>query len=76
MDALNPIHLELDLGQYEVGIGPSRGRNAAQYIKGLVSKGCFVATHPTVVDSDSPQQVVRIAWEARLVTPYAVFVRR
>ena len=76
MDALKPIRLEIDLGQYEVGIGPSQGRNAANYIKGLVSKGCFVATHPTVVDTDSPQQIVEIAWEARIVAPYAVFVRR
>lgn len=75
-DSLNPIDMELDLGQYEVGIGPSQGRNAAQFIRGRVSKGCFVATHPTVANPERPKQVVKIAWEARLVAPYAVFVRR
>ena len=76
MDELKPIHMELDLGQYEVGIGDSKGRNAAKFIRGHVSKGCFVATHPTVVDPDPPSTVVKVALEARLVAPYAVFVRR
>ena len=76
MDTLKPIELDLNLGQYEVGIGSSRGRNAAQFIKARVDKGCFVTRHSTMVGPDSLQQIVQIAWEARIVPPYSVFVRR
>ena len=75
LDEIKPVHLELDLGHFEVGIGPSRGRNATQYVKGKVDKGCFVEARATRADSDIPRQLVHIAWEARLVAPYAVFVR-
>ena len=34
LDEISPGQLNLDLGNFEVGIGPSRGRNAADYVKG------------------------------------------
>ena len=75
LDEIKPVQLDLDLGQFEVGIGPSRDRNAAQYVRGRVDKGCFVAAHSTMGDSDIPRRSVQIGWEARLADPYAVFVR-
>ena len=75
LDEIKPSQLDLDLSQFEIGIGPSRGRNAAQYVKGRVDKGCFVAAHSTTDDSDIPRRSVQIGLEARLADPYAVFVR-
>ena len=74
LDEIKPVRLELDLSQFEVGIGPSRGRNAAKYIKAHVDKGCFVPAQTSTGDSDSLRQLVQIGWQARLVAPYAVFV--
>ena len=74
LDEIKPVQLELDLGHFEVGIGPSRGRNAAQYVKGHQDKGCFVTAHSTAGDSDDSRRSVQIGWEARLAAPYAVFV--
>ena len=75
LDEIQPVDLELDLGHFRVGIGPSRCRNATQYVKGRVDKGCFVEARATRDESDIPHRHVHIAWEARLVAPYAVFVR-
>ena len=74
LDEIKPVRLELDLGQFEVGIGPSRGRNATQFVKARVDKGCFVAARATTDDSDIPRRSVQIGWEGRLAAPFAVFV--
>ncbi len=42
LDEIRPGQLDLNLERFEVGIGPSMGKNAARYIKGRVDKGCLV----------------------------------
>ena len=71
LDEITPGQLDLDLGQFEVGIGPSRGRNGAEYVKGRVDKGCFVATQ----SSNNIPNIRKIGFQARLVEPYAVMLR-
>ena len=75
LDEIRPGQLDLDLGNFEVGIGPSRGRNAAQYVRGRVDKGCFVATQSTEGGLGFQQKIVPIGFQACLVDPYAVMLR-
>lgn len=75
LDEITPGQLDLNLRNFEVGIGPSRGRNAAQYLRGRVDKGCFVSTQlgdhaPSVED-----KIVPIGFQARLLDPFAVMLR-
>jgi hypothetical protein len=52
LDEINPINFEIDLEKYSVGIGYSRGKNAAEYIQGRVDKGCLTlasAPHSSTV---------------------------
>ena len=65
--------LELDLRNYEVGIGPSCGDDAAKYQK-RSGKGCFVKAESTYDGPDAPETVT-IKYQARLKFPYAVFLR-
>ena len=67
--------LELDLRDYEVGIGPSCGRNAAEYQK-RSGKGCFVAAESVYdgLDDDADKYQACISYKARLKFPYAVFL--
>ena len=65
------VDRELDLGDFEVGVGPSKGRNAAEYIKNQTDKGCLVVTRST---SDRPAKPISIGYQARLLDPYAVFL--
>ena len=71
LDEIKPGQLDLDLGRFEVGIGPSRGRNAAEYVRGRVDKGCFVATEAT----DTTSSIRKVQFQARLIEPYAVMLR-
>ena len=75
LDEIKPGELDLDLGNFEVGIGPSRGRNAARYLRGRVDKGCFVSKSSADPDVEARQKVVPISFQARLLNPYAVMLR-
>ena len=75
LDEIRPGELELDLGNFEVGIGPSRGRNAANYMRGRVDKGCLVATGPSEKEVPDGPKIVSIGYQARLLDPYAVMLR-
>ena len=75
LDEIEPGNLDLNLRDFEVGIGPSRGRNAAQYLKGRVDKGCFVASNSADGELDPPMSMVSIGFQAKLLEPYAVMLR-
>ena len=75
LDEITPGQLDLDLSDFEVGIGPSRGRNAAQYVKGRVDKGCFVSKQSSENDANTPPRLVSIGFQARLSDPYTVMLR-
>ncbi len=64
-------HQELNLRDYEVGIGPSCGNNAAEYLKAPNSKGCFVKAESRYL---GPAVEACITYLARLKFPYAVFL--
>jgi hypothetical protein len=65
--------LDLDLGSYRVGAGPSLGKPAAAYIGGRVDKACI--TKSSEPDDDIKPQIKKIQHFAKLQSPYAVFTR-
>ena len=75
LDEITPGQLDFNLGDFEVGIGPSRGRSAAQYLRGRVDKGCFVSSGAKGTESNIPPKIVPIGFQARLLDPYAVMLR-
>ena len=75
LDEIKPGQLDLDLREFEVGIGPSRGRNAAQYLRGRVDKGCLVAARSESDESGVQKGPISIGYEASLKEPYAVMLR-
>ena len=70
MRDLRLSELELDLGSYVVGSGPSEGKRFSDYIRGRVDKGCAIYRASTL-----PDKRILVAFTAVLVSPYAVFVR-
>ena len=75
LDEIKPGQLDLDLGKFEVGIGPSRGRNANKYIRGRVDKGCLVAAQSANDEREDRGEPISIGFQARLLDPYAVMLR-
>ena len=72
IDKIESVGRELDLRDYRVGIGDSKNTNAAGYIRHRVDKGAFVRAEKR---PDHPPKLVTIAYRARLLEPYAVFLR-
>ena len=75
LDEIKPGQLDFDLENFEVGIGPSKGKNAAQYVRGRVDKGCFVSKESNEAESTGSRRVVPIGFQARILEPYAVMLR-
>jgi hypothetical protein len=74
LDKIQPREVGIGIEQYVVGIGPSRGKNAAEYLQGRVDKGCFTRTSGAC--SPSAQQLKRgVKFSAQLLEPYAVLLR-
>ena len=75
LDEIKPGQLDLDLTRFEVGFGPSQGRNAAKYMRGRVDKGCLVSAQSTDVEPGIHRPPISIGFQAHLLKPYAVFLR-
>ena len=68
---ITQVDKTIDLGDFEVGIGPKKGVNAANYIRGQVSRGCFVSASSSTGDSSKR---IAIGYCAPLLYPYAAFL--
>ena len=68
--SLRETNEELDLGAYEVAIGPKEGTPLTRHLRGRVDKAC---ARLSSVPSDA-HRLVAIA-RAELVAPYAVVLR-
>ncbi len=68
--SLRETHEELDLGAYEVAIGPKEGSPLASYLRGRVDKAC-ARSAPTLRDAGR----LRVVMRAELVPPYAVVLK-
>ncbi len=76
IEDLQPVEFELPLRETRVAVGNCRGRRGDEYIKGRVDKAVLElpSNEPEEHESEGAREVhIRLA--ARLVTPYAVFVR-
>ena len=71
---IKPGDLIINPSEYEVGVGSSRGKNAHDYIKGHVDKGCFVRKTLSDVRGDVEKQI-KISYQAEVLEPYAVLLR-
>lgn len=66
---------EIALNDYEVGVGPSRGKNASKYIVGQSDKGCLLYA-PSAIPAPPEERIIKqIGLVAKVQAPYAVFVR-
>ncbi|MFI5396695.1 MAG: hypothetical protein ACHQ9S_14265 [Candidatus Binatia bacterium] len=72
LDQLEEGDLDIDLSSYQVGAGPSTGRNGANYIHGHVDKGCL--EHVTYQQA-GPSHVIHARYAAALKEPYAVLLK-
>ena len=68
--SLREVTEEIDLGAYEVAIGPKQGTPLASYLRGRVDKAC-ARLASIARSSDRLAVVVR----AELVAPYAVVLK-
>ena len=74
LDTIQPRAVDIGIEQYVVGVGPSRGKNAAEYLQGRIDKGCF--TRPSESWAPSALQLKRsVKFSAQLLEPYAVLLR-
>lgn len=75
LDELRVEEFDLDLGELQVGVGPSRGRKGDQYLMGRVDKGCFIYTPQQASVTQNKQTATPIGLVARVKAPYAVLLK-
>jgi len=75
LDELRIEEFAVDLGELQVGIGPSRGKRGDKYLVGQSDKGCFVFSEREVPVAPEERIIKSIGLVARVKSPFAVFVR-
>jgi hypothetical protein len=75
LDELRLDEFDVNLGDLEVGIGPSRGKRGDKYLTGQSDKGCFLYSEPEIPVAPEEQKVKAVSLVARVKTPFAVLVR-
>ncbi|MGE6323213.1 hypothetical protein ACQKEF_23640 [Pseudomonas oryzihabitans] len=75
LDELRLEEFDVNLTQFEVGYGRSRGKSAAAYIQGQSDKGCLIYHEDDIPPPPEEKLVKRIGLVARVLDPYAVFLR-
>ena len=75
LDEIKPGQLNLHASEYQVGIGPSRGKPADIYLHGRVDKGCLTRGAVGAPATPSPDKLRQISHVARMQEPYAVILR-
>lgn len=75
LDELCFEEFDVDLGELEVGVGPSRGKRGDKYLVGQNDKGCFVFSERELPVPPEEQRIKSVSLVARVKSPFAVFVR-
>lgn len=73
LDEIMEGDLSVDLSHYRVGIGPSAGKVASDYIAGRVDKGLLERSG--IPNEEIPSKVIESRFQARLKEPFAVLLR-
>ncbi len=68
---LRRVDIEIDLSQYMIAVGPSRGTLLSRYMCYRVDKACALKTD----DESRREKMASVGYTARLVSPFAVFLR-
>jgi hypothetical protein len=69
---IEPGDLLLSMSQCKIGVGPKQGNLAQDYLRGRVDKACLETDHNRPVD---PETFTQISVMAKMIEPYAVFIR-
>ncbi len=73
LDEIKPGQLEICIDYFEVGIGPSRGKVASEYLTGRIDKACLSSKqNPTALGSAEKKTT---SLYAKLLKPYAVMLK-
>jgi hypothetical protein len=75
IDQLHSEAFTLPLDQTRVPVGPSMGRLGSRYVKGRVDKACLEVLEHAEINNEVPARDISIGLVARLIEPYAVFLR-
>lgn len=75
LDELRVEEFPVDLGELEVGVGPSRGKRGDKYLVNQADKGCFVFSDREIPVAPEERIIKPIGLVARVKSPFAVFVR-
>ncbi|MCU7492874.1 MAG: hypothetical protein HF312_18855 [Ignavibacteria bacterium] len=79
LDEIQPMNLTVDLNHYDIGIGPSRGKTASEYLRARTDKGCLVRNEKKdteKMDEDDARGTIRkVDFAAKIKEPYAVLLR-
>jgi hypothetical protein len=75
LDEIKPGELDLDLGEFEIGIGPSRGIPAEAYLKGRTDKGCLIRSARPNLPVGRAERIRKVKFQAELKDPFAVLLR-
>lgn len=73
LDEITSTDFNIDSKAYEIGAGPSVGKNAADYMQGHIDKACLVKTG-NITENDLPKNK-KIKLAAKLIPPYAVLLK-
>lgn len=73
LDEITSTDFDINPRDYQIGAGPSTGKNAEDYMKGHIDKACLVKSNETP-DSENAK-VKRIKLAAKLIPPYAVLLK-
>jgi hypothetical protein len=72
---IQPGDFMLDPREFEVGIGPSRGKRADEYLQGRTDKACLTLSERRPHRPAEEDELKKISFFGKLVDPYAVMLR-
>lgn len=73
LDEIRPIEMTIDLNDYEVAVGPSRGKTASLYLKGRTDKACLIKKDS--LDTETSDKIKKVDFAAKIIDPFAVLLR-
>lgn len=73
LNEIKPGDLDIAIYNYEVGIGPSRGKLASEYIQGHIDKACLSLKGGKKDIKEGAKR--HFSYSSKLIDPYAVMLR-
>jgi hypothetical protein len=75
LDEITPGELDIPLNEFEVGVGPSLGKPAEDYLQGRTDKACFVrSATPRPINAEG-KMLRKCGFVAEMKDPFAVLLR-